>query len=219
MKRITKGLTILGLVLIVFVVFGLVAIFNAVGWLRGSDQPIPARAIFILAGPPSRSVYAADLYNHGYARDVYMTHPIRDGWFKALDDLNIYFPSVERVQTDVLLKKMVPSEHIHLVGDICKSTIDEAEVANSVFNGKDCTILIVTSPYHVRRAQMIFGAKMRNCRFRILGTPYEPFPWKWWTDQEAARNVLLEVAKITYYKLGGRFQRSKEEDKEEAGRR
>jgi hypothetical protein len=40
---------------------------------------------------------------------------------------------------------------------------------------------------------------------RIVPTPYDPFPARWWTDQDAARNVLLELAKIAFYRLGGRF--------------
>jgi hypothetical protein len=66
---------------------------------------------------------------------------------------------------------------------------------------------------------MVFRDKMKGCRFRVLATPYEPFPTKWWTDQDAARNVILEVAKILFYKFGGRFRNSNEEGKAETGSR
>ncbi len=212
-----KKLTIFFVVLVVLLALTLVAVFNVVDWLRGSDQPVSAQGIIILAGPPSRSFYAAELYNQGYAKGVYVTRPVREDWYKLLDDLGVYFPATEQMQKDVLLKKGVPAEHIHVVGDICKSTVDEAEVANSVFKGKDCNILVVTSPYHVKRAQMIFHNKMGQCRFKVLATPYEAFPRKWWTDQDGARNVLLEVTKIVFYKLGGRYRNSKEERKGKTG--
>ncbi|MBP7530000.1 MAG: YdcF family protein [Syntrophorhabdaceae bacterium] len=219
MKKTAKKLTGILVVLTAFVVLGLVAIFNVVGWLEGSDQPVSAQAIMILSGPPSRALYAADLYNRGYAKGVYVTRPVREHYYKLTDDLGVYFPSTDKMQKDVLLKKGVAAQDIHVVGNYCKSTIDEAEVASRIFRGQDCTILVVSSPYHVKRAQMIFRAKMKECRFRVLATPYESFPEKWWTDQDAARNVLLEVAKITYYKLGGRFENSKEEGNAETGSR
>lgn len=206
MKRFTKKLTVLFVILAAISVLTLVAVFNIVDWLRGSDQPESAQAIFVLAGPPSRSFYAAELYNQGYAKKVYITRPAREDWFKLIDELGVYFPKTEQMQKDVLLKKGVPEHHIRIVGDSCKSTFDEAEVANGVFRGKDCNILVVTSPYHVKRAQMIFGNRMDQCRFTILATPYETFHNKWWTDQDSARNVLLEVTKIVFYKLGGRYK-------------
>jgi len=216
MKKTAKRLIAVLVVLAALAVLGLVAVFNVVDWLKGNDQPVSAQAIMILSGPPSRALYAADLYNRGYAKEVYITRPVREHYFKLTDDLGIYFPSSDKMQKDVLLKKGVPSEHIHIVGDLCKSTVDEVEVASSIFKGKDCNLVVVSSPYHVKRAQIIFKAKMKDCSFRVLATPYEPFPKKWWTDQDAARNVLLEVAKITYYKLGGRFKGSKEGGKDAA---
>lgn len=209
MKKLPKKLAVIFVVFIAMIVLSFGAVLTVVDWLKGSDQPVPAQAIIILAGPPSRSFYAAELYNQGYVKDVYVTRPAREDWFKLIDELGIYFPKTEQMQYDVLIKKGVPAKHIHVVGGICKSTVDEAEVANSVFKGKDCHILVVTSPYHVKRAQMIFENKMDECRFKVLATPYETFHKKWWTDQDSARNVLLEVTKIAFYKLGGAYKNSK----------
>lgn len=198
---------LVSLVIVVIVAgFGLFAVFNVVDWLRGNEKPVPAKAIMILAGPPSRALYAADLYKQGYAKDIYVTRPEREPYFRLTDDLGVYFPRTEKMQKDVLLKKGVAEKDIHIVGHDCKSTIDEVEIANAIFKGDNCNILVVSSPYHVKRAQMIFKAKMKHCRYVILGTPYESFATKWWTDQDSARNVLLEVAKIIHYKLGGRFR-------------
>jgi len=199
------------LVVLLLVAGGLTALMsvvalNVVSWLKGNDEPVPARVIFILSGPPSRSLYAAELYNREYAKEVYMARPVREHWYKLIEEIGVYFPATERMQRDVLLKKGVPAERIHLIGDSCKNTIDEAEAAQAALGGNDCSLLIVTSPYHVRRAQMIFRDRMGTCRFRIVGTPYETFHEKWWTDQDSARNVILEVSKIIFYKLGGRFR-------------
>ena len=196
-----------------------VAFLNLGSWLKHSDAPVVSRAIIVLSGPPTRPFYAADLYKQGYAQEIYVTRPIREASAKMLDDLGIYFPRTETMHSDVLTKRGVPAEHIHTIGNACKSTIDEAEIGDSVLRGRDCTVLVVTSPYHVRRARMVFRDKMKECRFRVLATPYEPFPTKWWTDQDAARNVILEVTKIVFYEFGGRFRNSNKEGKAETGKR
>jgi hypothetical protein len=36
-------------------------------------------------------------------------------------------------------------------------------------------------------------------------------PAAWWTDQESARIVLLEIPKTIYYLLGGRFRSAQQE--------
>lgn len=201
-----KKLIIALVLLAVITGLGTFAVLNVVDWLKGEDKPVPAKAIMILSGPPSRALYAADLYKQGYAKEIYITRPEREPYFQLTDDLGVYFPRTEKMQKDVLLKKGVTEKAIHIVGNDCKSTVDEAEIAAGIFKGDNCNILVVSSPYHVRRAQMIFKAKMKHCRYVILGTPYESFATKWWTDQDSARNVLLEVAKIIHYKLGGRFR-------------
>ena len=211
MKKIVKRFAVVFIILAALLSIIVFAAFNVVDWLGGSDRPEPSRAIMVLSGPPSRALYAADLYSEGYAKDVYVTRPVREHYFKLTDDLGVYFPRTEQVQKDVLMKKGVPEKNIHIVGNDCKSTVDEAKTANSIFSGEGCSVLVVSSPYHVKRARMIFRDNVRKCRFKVLATPYEPFPKKWWTDQDSARNILLEVTKIVFYKLGGRFESKSEE--------
>ncbi len=186
-----------------------IAALNVADWLRGSDKPVIGNAAFVLSGPPTRALYAADLYKSGFVKEIYITRPIREDFARMLDDLGIYFPRTEDMSRDILRKNDIPDEHIHIVGNACISTADEADTASEIFKGDKCVVLIVSSPYHVKRAQVIFGDKMKHCQFKVLGTPYENFPRKWWTDQNSAANVILEPAKIIFYKFGGRFRNSK----------
>lgn len=206
MRKISKKKAILFAVTIVFIFLTIIAFLNVGSWLKGTDSPERSSAIIVLSGPPTRSFHAAELYRQGYAGAIYVTRPIREGSLEMLDELNIYFPRTEKMHTDVLLKKGVPKERIHLVGDACLSTVDEAEVVSRLFRGEDCRVLVVTSPYHVKRTQMIFRDKMKECKFKVLATPYESFPKKWWKDQDSSRNVILEIIKIIFYKFGGRFE-------------
>ena len=45
----------------------------------------------------------------------------------------------------------------------------------------------------------------RDVTFVVCATPYESFPDDWWHSQDAAREVLLEWAKLAFYLVGGRF--------------
>ncbi len=73
--------------------------------------------------------------------------------------------------------------------------------------GKRLRIVVVTSPYHVRRMSMIFRKILGYvpAELHIVGNTYEQFPDKWWNDHNAARNVVWEILKLLYYLLGGAF--------------
>ena len=104
------------------------------------------------------------------------------------------------------MKKGVKEQHIHYLGNGSLSTIDEALAAKQMMVASNSkSLLIVTSPYHVRRVKMIFRDLMPDALVTVVASPYEHFPEKWWNDQGTARDVLLEVAKIAFYIFGGRF--------------
>lgn len=204
MKKRTK---IIFFLLILCIVCSFVTVlFFAKYWLKGDGKPVKSDAIIVLAGTPTRAFYAADLYQQGYAPKVFISRPMRDHSLEMLDKIGVSFPRQEEVNKDVLLKKGVHERNIHFFGQSSLSTVQEAETANKLFRGDSCKIIVVTSPFHVRRANMIFRDTMQNCQFIVLGTTYETFPEKWWTNQDAAISVLLETSKTVFYLFGGRFR-------------
>lgn len=180
--------------------------FLSVGsWLEAGDAPEKAEALIVLAGEPARAVYSADLYNQGFAHNVYVSRPVRERGHKMLEEYGIFILRAEDIYKQILVKKGVPESSIHFFGKASVSTVEEAEIINGIFHGPQCHILVVTSPFHVRRVKMIFKNNVKKCVVSVVGNPYEDFPEKWWTNQDSARNVLLEVAKIVFYKIGGQF--------------
>ncbi len=177
----------------------------AADWLGVADQPQKADAILVLGGSLTRPFEAADLYRREFARKIYISAPVRERQYRILDEAGIPYPREEEVAREVLLKKGVPASAIELLGKNLVSTAAEAQAARALFAGRAPRLLVVTSPYHLRRARMIFSDALPAARIRMLATSYDPLPSSWWKDQSAARNVLLELAKIAYYKLGGRF--------------
>jgi len=197
--------------LFLLVVFFSAAVGAAVGlnyvaaWLSVADQAQKADAILVLAGGYSRPFQAADLYRQSYAGKIYVSVPAREDQFRLLDEAGIAFPREEEVVRQVLLKKGVPAGAIEYFGKASLSTAAEAQAARALFATGAPKLLIVTSPYHLRRTRMTFADALPAADIRVIATSYDPFPTSWWKNQGAARNVLLELAKIAYYQLGGRF--------------
>ena len=197
--------------LFLLIVFLAAAIGAAAGlsyagkWLSAGDRPQKADAILVLGGSFTRPFQAADLYRQGLARKIYVSVPAREDQYRLLDEAGIAFPREEEIVRQVLLKKGVPASAIEYFGKASVSTAAEAQAARALFANGAPRLLVVTSPYHLRRARMTFSDALPAADIRVIATSYDPFAQAWWKDQSAARNVLLELAKITFYKLGGRF--------------
>ncbi len=177
----------------------------AASWLVNQDQPEKSDAIAILAGDPARAFYAADLYARGFAGRIYISRPIRLPSHRLLDEFGVPFPRYEEIDRQILIKKGVPDKDISICPNAAASTVDEANAVAKLLEGRKARLLLVTSPYHVRRTRMVFSDLLANAGFRIVATPYEAFPVQWWKNQDAARNVVLELTKILFYRAGGRF--------------
>lgn len=160
----------------------------------------------MLGGEPLRAFYAADLYRMGYAGHVYVSRPRVSRTIRMLEEIGVPFPHEEELYRQILEKKGVPERNIHIFGKSSMSTVEEAEVLHSLFSGPKCQLLVVTSPHHVRRAEMIFDDIMEDCQMTVTATPYESFKEKWWTDKDTAINLITEMSKILFYKLGGNFR-------------
>lgn len=174
-------------------------------WLVRSDPPEKADAIVVLAGDARRARYAADLFVKGFAPRILVSRPVRTARERMLDDMGIVLPRSEDVDAMVLQRTGVPRERIEFFGEGSLSTFEEASYIGRMFPGQSPVLLVVTSPYHTRRAGIIFARSLPETKVVMVATPYEEFPERWWTSQEAARDLLLEMAKLAYFALGGRF--------------
>jgi uncharacterized SAM-binding protein YcdF (DUF218 family) len=192
-------------------VLGLGAILTAGYWLQAGDAPAPADAMVALGGDYARAAYAAELYQLKMARKVYVGRAYRKKGEKVLDANMVSYPRQEEVYKALLRKKGVPSEAIEYYGDELISTVQEAEALAVQIGPGPGSLMVVTSPYHVRRARIVYSDALPGWDIRVVGTPGEQFPTAWWTEQESARAVMLEIPKTIYYLLGGRFRSAKPE--------
>jgi len=181
-------------------------LYFAASWLYIPNAPKKSDVIFILGGMPTRAVYAADLYLEGYSKNVVISKPILPEGVRQAEDMGVQITHMEDVYYNILIKKGVPEDAISVMTEPVISTAEEAVWLKQLFAGQAKRILIVTSPYHVKRSEMIFKDLLPEHEIIVVATTYENYPEKWWTSQDLARNVLLEFAKILFYQFGGRYE-------------
>jgi len=194
------------LALLSAILVGVVGLYYVADWLLIEQEPVPSDFAVVLAGDYRRALYAADLYNQRLVSKIYISRPVRTANEQTLDQMKVPFPRQEEINRQLLEKKNVPQDSILFFGSGSVSTTEEArELAKIVKSQPGASFLVVTSPYHVRRAHMIFSNSLPQGDFRVIANRYEQFPRQWWQDQTSARNVLLELPKILFYLLGGRY--------------
>jgi uncharacterized SAM-binding protein YcdF (DUF218 family) len=181
------------------------AAYYAARWLNDPDAPEKAGAIVLLGGDSTRALEAADLYRAGLAPRIYLSVPIREPRERLLDAIGVVLPREEDTLRRILGLRGVPDGAVDLLGRDMVTTVQEAKTAAERLAGVADPVIVVTSPYHLRRARMIFRHELPGRRLLFVASHYESFPEAWWTDQTAARSVVLELAKTAYYVAGGRF--------------
>lgn len=185
------------------------ALFAYAGpWLSRADVPVKSDAIIVLGGAFERTLYAADLYAAGFAPRVYLSDPVREAGHRLLDDYGIKIPSESEISRTILKARGVAAADITRFPGSAVSTADEGRLLRQLFGAQAHTILVVTSPFHLRRARLIINDALDGTPVtaHFLATPYERYATRWWSDQDSARNTLLELAKIVFYLSGGRFR-------------
>ncbi|WP_419788043.1 YdcF family protein [Pseudodesulfovibrio sp.] len=178
-------------------------------WMRVEDPPVKSDYILPLAGEDARWLKASELYNEGYAPIILdslakplpktrMDHVRRQMGFPQFNHKEL----IRRILQIAGAGKapLEPFGHGHI------STVEEAEALRRHFQGRTPSLLIVTSPYHARRAKMIFGDVLPNCRVTVVSTSEDQFGKNWWRNQKTAQLLVMEFAKTVYYLFGGVYR-------------
>jgi uncharacterized SAM-binding protein YcdF (DUF218 family) len=179
-------------------------------WIAGNATteypPRKADVMVVLGGGLHRAMFAADLYNRGYAPVVYVsrTRPRREAG--VMKQHGYRMPDEPEMYVRILTDKGVPMRDIRMYGYDLISTVGEAEALAGILGDRKLTVLVVTAPVHAPRAGMVFRHALPRCSILTAGSPYDPFPQRWWNDQDAARNLLLEGIKTLFYLAGGAFR-------------
>lgn len=200
-KRWTRGWKV---VLILVLAWPFVAWLAALALIKTVSLP-RADAVVVLSGSSAyieRSRRAAELYKEGRAPRVILTNDnLRGPWSEARQ-VNPLF--VERAQEE-LARAGVPSNSIEVLPDEIEGTHGEAVAVYNYATQKGLrSVLIVTSPYHTRRALWTMQRAFRNSGVAVGVETTENgedilAPTTWWLHRRGWSVVALEYPKLIYY--------------------
>ena len=168
-----------------------------------------ADALLVLSGSSEfidRTHEAADAFKKGIAPKIFLTNDGQQGGWSEAEKRNSYF--VERAFAE-LVNQGVPDKAIEILPTFVRGTDDEANLVVSIAVEKKLnSIVLVTSPYHSRRASWIFERAVKNNSAALtvgVITPSENYRYptrlNWWMSIYGWRSVGMEYVKFAYYWL------------------
>ncbi len=183
------------LVLALLVFLGLlgVGIFFGLGFYLSPQSPLSkSDAIVAVSGGETRSraLEAIKLYKEGWA-----PHLIFSG--AALDPTG---PSNARAMETIALSEGVPQKDILLDETSANTTANAAGVADIVKAQEFHKIILVTSPYHQRRASVTFHRALGS-DVTILNHSSTDANWRrthWWASDYSRSLTIAELQKTLY---------------------
>ena len=170
-------------------------------------SPLPhAEAALVMAGAPvilERAQHAARLFREGKVGQVILTNDdSRQRWSTSLQRN----PTATELAKTALEDAGVPPSQIVVLTGRFRGTQDEARTAAQYLaTHKIGSVIVVTSPYHSRRAT--WSVRTFAPRDILVGSdPAErgvdtPTPLTWWTTRRGWREVAPEFIKFPYYWL------------------
>lgn len=149
-----------------------------------NEKPHPADVIIVIAGGMERVPYGAELYKQGYAPKLLLsgdqTHYMER---QAISD---------RVpRNDILLETR------------SWTTLENARYCAEIMRAQGFkSAILVTSPYHTRRAGIIFREFFKDWRLTVCATPYNTsLATGWIKNEPVASKVITEYLKLVYHYL------------------
>ena len=151
--------------------------------------------------------HAARLYREGRARTIVLTDDgLRGRWSRAQQRNP---RSIERGR-DMLLGSGLPAERVVMLPGRVHSTYDEALAVQTYARAQRLhSLLIVTSPYHARRALWVFNRVLATDGLSVGVDPVppgdqSPSPGTWWLSRSGWQSVAAEYPKFLYYLIAYR---------------
>lgn len=165
-----------------------------------------ADAMIVLSGSAAykeRTQKSAQLFRQGIAPRVFLTD---DGQLAGWSDAEQKNPSFAELEQRELIANGVDPDAITVLPSYVAGTDDEASAISSELQARPIgSLLIVTSPYHTRRALWTFdkALKGQDVELGIVSPPLgqqTPSPYLWWIYPSGWYAVAGEYVKsVAYY--------------------
>ncbi len=196
------------LILVIIVTFYIGGCGRAGSWLVKEDVPPHADAMVLLMGNfPERVLQAVDLYHDNKASRLVIVEESM-GAYRGLEERGVSIVSKTAQAKEAAVKLGIPEERITVLPGDARSTLTEA-IRVSEYLASDPgidTLILVSSPTHMRRAAMIFRAAFKDLdRPVYVGcspSAYSDFnAGQWWRHKEDIQDVLSEYLKTLSFIL------------------
>jgi len=181
--------------LLLFILLGALTVRFVADFLVVDNEPTPADAIVVLGGESNgtRLLKGLQLHDNKIAPRLILVGRNRQSWDAEIRKL----PAGQSLEG---------REVVYLEKSI--DTRTDAQLTRDYARAHDLhTLLVVTSPYHTRRAQFVFndifegadisGVVLSSGDYGNLVSP----SGRWWLDRHTLETVWLEFGKSLYWEL------------------
>lgn len=186
---------------VVGLAFALAGLVGLGHFLAVEDPLERADAIVALSGDQgARTRTAVDLWKQGAAPLIVFAG-------SSLDPSSL--PSAELMKREAL-RLGVPADRILTEPSSATTEENAMRVIDLLVVHDIRTAILVTSPYHQRRASMLFGRQIAGTEISFRNYPARDSDWDrnlWWTREPARSLTLVEVSKLGVEVFGGTFRR------------
>lgn len=145
-----------------------------------------ADVIIVLGGDSERLPYGVKLYKSNYSDKIIATGSMTGQSKKEAMGLGV-----------------APKDFIQ--EDKATTTYENALFSRNIMLQNNFTsAIVVSSPYHMRRAAWLFDRAFNNDNITLLYSPVDNSwfkPEKWWTNKREIYTVIDEYAKFIYYTM------------------
>ncbi|KAA0231886.1 YdcF family protein [candidate division KSB1 bacterium] len=167
-------------------------------FLIAGDELQRADLIHVLGGDVERIDYGITLYQQDYGGKILFT-----GGRVEIPLADVTYSHLAREYAQA---RGIPSESILPFESKATSTFEEVLELHHVLASDTSlqTLLIVSSPFHLRRARWIFEKALPpRVQLRFVPVPFERSRHKqrWWTAELSLQAVVNEYLKIPFYFL------------------
>ena len=197
---------LLSCVISLLIIFGVFFYLNSIHlphlligrYLSPSDKLTKPDVIIVISGSNDRVEHAINLYQGGFASKMILSGAAKKGPVSNAKAMQIEASNAGVLNDDIILEEKATStyENAIFTRDIIKS---------QGFH----KIILITSPYHQRRAYETFRYVLSGLGVQILNSPSsDESSWKadsWWYSEEDSKRTKNELLKIIWTKISGNY--------------
>jgi uncharacterized SAM-binding protein YcdF (DUF218 family) len=176
-------------------------------FLHAEDPLQRADLIIVLAGTRvERWLEAVDLYKEGWAPRIAVSPGPVDPVETELHARGVRYPREGELARDAIIASGVPPDVVTLLPNGVDNTAAEAAALFRASAGAPIRrVIVVTSPYHTRRAGFAFRRAFANTSVHVVmrASRYsDADPARWWTRRADVRFIMSELPKFAAYVAG-----------------